>query len=180
MVVPTRRSAVGARNSGPTMPVACAASSQAATISGTSTRWPSPSPARNIGCGAPSTRMAMCSMRSSRPGATPRPPKRLLTRLLKKQGVTPERMITDKLRSYGAARRQVMPDVEHRAHKGLNNRAENSHVPPKFIVPPGRTSIPGKGDLHGGSEQERHAAEVALHGRMAWQRRRRLRKALKS
>ena len=55
--------------------------------------------------------------------------KRLLTRLLKKQGVAPKRMITDKLRSYGAARRQVMPDVEHRSHKGLNNRAENAHVP---------------------------------------------------
>jgi len=55
--------------------------------------------------------------------------KRLLTRLLKKQGVAPKRMITDKLRSYGAAKRQVMPDVEHRSHKGLNNRAENSHVP---------------------------------------------------
>jgi len=55
--------------------------------------------------------------------------KRLLTRLSKKQGVAPKRMITDKLRSYGAARRQVMPDVEHRSHKGLNNRAENAHVP---------------------------------------------------
>ncbi|WP_425294120.1 IS6 family transposase [Mesorhizobium delmotii] len=55
--------------------------------------------------------------------------KRLLTRLLKKQGGTPKRMITDKLRSYTAARRQVMPNVEHRSHKGLNNRAENSHVP---------------------------------------------------
>jgi putative transposase len=55
--------------------------------------------------------------------------KRLLTRLLKKQDVTPKRMITDKLRSYGAARRQVMPQVEHRSHKGLNNRAENSHLP---------------------------------------------------
>lgn len=54
---------------------------------------------------------------------------RLLTRLLKKQGLAPKRMITDKLRSYGAARRQVMPDVEHWSHKGLNNRAENSHVP---------------------------------------------------
>lgn len=54
--------------------------------------------------------------------------KRLLTRLLKKQGVAPKRMITDKLRSYGAAKRQVMPQVEHRSHKGLNNRAENSHV----------------------------------------------------
>ena len=55
--------------------------------------------------------------------------KRLLTRLLKKQGVAPKRMVTDKLRSYGAARRQVMPNVEHRSHKGLNNRAENAHVP---------------------------------------------------
>lgn len=54
--------------------------------------------------------------------------KRLLTRLLKKQGGTPKRMITDKLRSYAAARRQVMPNVEHRSHKGLNNRAQNSHV----------------------------------------------------
>lgn len=55
--------------------------------------------------------------------------KRLLTRLLKKQGLPPKRMITDKLRPYGAARRQVVLDVEHRFHKGLNNRAENSHVP---------------------------------------------------
>jgi putative transposase len=38
-------------------------------------------------------------------------------------------MITDKLRSYGAAKREVMPGVEHRSHKGLNNRAENSHQP---------------------------------------------------
>jgi putative transposase len=37
--------------------------------------------------------------------------KRLLMRLLKKQGVAPKRMITDKLRSCGGARRQVMPDV---------------------------------------------------------------------
>ncbi|WP_439331036.1 IS6 family transposase [Mesorhizobium carmichaelinearum] len=55
--------------------------------------------------------------------------KRWLTRLLTKQGVVPKRMITDKLRSYGAAQRQVMPNVEHRSHKGLNNRAENSHGP---------------------------------------------------
>ena len=55
--------------------------------------------------------------------------KRLLTRLLKKQGLPPKRMITDKLRSYGSAKRQVMPAVEHRSHKGLNNRAENSHLP---------------------------------------------------
>jgi len=36
-------------------------------------------------------------------------------------------MITDTLASDGAAKRDVMPGVEHRQHKGLNNRAENSH-----------------------------------------------------
>jgi putative transposase len=55
--------------------------------------------------------------------------KRLLKRLLKKQGCPPRRMITDKLGSYAAARRQIIPAVEHRSHKGLNNRAENSHLP---------------------------------------------------
>jgi putative transposase len=55
--------------------------------------------------------------------------KRLLIRLMKKQGCLPKRIVTDKLRSYGAARRQIMPRVEHRSHKGLNNRAENSHLP---------------------------------------------------
>ena len=55
--------------------------------------------------------------------------KRLLIRLLKKAGMPPKRIITDKLRSYSAAKRDVMPTVEHWSHKGLNNRAENSHLP---------------------------------------------------
>jgi putative transposase len=55
--------------------------------------------------------------------------KRLLRKLLKKQGIAPRVMITDKLPSYGAAKREIMPSVEHRQHKGLNNRAENSHQP---------------------------------------------------
>ena len=55
--------------------------------------------------------------------------KRLLRKLLKRQCRAPRVMITDKLPSYGAAKREVMPDVEHRQHKGLNNRAENSHQP---------------------------------------------------
>ena len=55
--------------------------------------------------------------------------KRLLRKLLKKQRRSPRLLITDKLRSYGAAKREIMPGVEHRQHKGLNNRAENSHQP---------------------------------------------------
>ena len=54
--------------------------------------------------------------------------KPLLIRLMKKQGCLPKRIVTDTLRSYGAARHQVMLAVEHRLHKGPNNRAENSHL----------------------------------------------------
>jgi len=54
---------------------------------------------------------------------------RLLRKLLKKQCRPPRVMITDKLASYKAAKREIMPGVEHRQHKGLNNRAENSHQP---------------------------------------------------
>ena len=55
--------------------------------------------------------------------------KRLLRKLLKRQGRAPRVMITDKLASYPAAKKDLMPGVEHRRHKGLNNRAENSHQP---------------------------------------------------
>jgi putative transposase len=55
--------------------------------------------------------------------------KRLLRKLLKRQGRAPRVLITDKLASYPAAKQELMPGVEHRRHKGLNNRAENSHQP---------------------------------------------------
>ena len=56
--------------------------------------------------------------------------KRLFRKLLKKQGRAPRVLVTDKLKSYAAAKREIMPGVEHRQHKGLNNRAENSHQRP--------------------------------------------------
>ncbi|WP_184707398.1 IS6 family transposase [Rhizobium lusitanum] len=55
--------------------------------------------------------------------------KRLMRKLLKSQGRAPRVVVTDKLRSYDAAKREIMPGIEHRSHKGLNNRAENSHQP---------------------------------------------------
>src|SRR5512134_3465183 len=55
--------------------------------------------------------------------------KRLLRKLLKKQGRAPRVLITDKLKSYGAAKKALKLSLEHRQHKGLNNRAENSHQP---------------------------------------------------
>ena len=55
--------------------------------------------------------------------------KRFFRKLLKELQYVPRVVITDKLRGYGAAKAEIMPGVEHRQHKGLNNRAENSHQP---------------------------------------------------
>ena len=55
--------------------------------------------------------------------------KRFLRKLMKKQCRTPRVLVTDKLRSYGVAHREMIRSVEHRRSKYLNNRAENSHQP---------------------------------------------------
>ncbi len=52
-----------------------------------------------------------------------------LRRVLAGEERAPRVVITDKLASYPPALRRVLPGVEHRRHKGLNNRAENSHRP---------------------------------------------------
>lgn len=55
--------------------------------------------------------------------------KRLMLKLLKRFG-SPRVIVTDKLRSYKAANDEIgLKNVDHRQHKGLNNRAENSHEP---------------------------------------------------
>ena len=55
--------------------------------------------------------------------------KRLLRKLLKRQMRPPRVLITDKLASYPAAKKEPIPGVEQRRHKGLNHRAENPHQP---------------------------------------------------
>jgi putative transposase len=50
-------------------------------------------------------------------------------KLLKGLMYAPRVLITAKLASYNAAKREVLPSVEHRQHRYLNNRAENSHQP---------------------------------------------------
>ena len=54
---------------------------------------------------------------------------RFFRKLLRVTGREPRVIITDKLRSYGAAKRVIMPGVAHRQHRYLNNREENSHQP---------------------------------------------------
>jgi putative transposase len=55
--------------------------------------------------------------------------KKFFRKLLKGCQYVPRVVITDKLGSYEAAKNEVMPGVEHRRHRRLNNRAENSHQP---------------------------------------------------
>ena len=55
--------------------------------------------------------------------------KRFFRKLLKRLTYVPRMVITDKLKSYGAAKREILSGVEHRQHRYLNNRAENSHQP---------------------------------------------------
>ena len=54
---------------------------------------------------------------------------RLMRKLLTKQGFAPETLVTDRLRSYGAAKTQLGLSARHEQGLRQNNRAENSHLP---------------------------------------------------
>lgn len=54
---------------------------------------------------------------------------RFLRRVLEGESEAPRVVVTDKLASYPPALKRLLPHTEHRRHKGLNNRAENSHRP---------------------------------------------------
>jgi putative transposase len=55
--------------------------------------------------------------------------KKFLRKLLETLQYVPRAIITDKQRSYAAVKAEVIPSVDRHQHKGLNNRAENSHQP---------------------------------------------------
>ena len=54
---------------------------------------------------------------------------RLVKRLLKGLQYVPHVVVTNKLKSYGAATQEILPGAEHRQSRYLNNRAEVSHQP---------------------------------------------------
>jgi putative transposase len=53
--------------------------------------------------------------------------KRFFKRLLRSHGGEPRKIVTDRLRSYGVAHRELIPDVIHASTQYANNRAEQSH-----------------------------------------------------
>jgi putative transposase len=55
--------------------------------------------------------------------------KKFFRKLLKGLPSVPRVIVTDKVKSYGAAQRESLPGVAHRQHRSLNNHAENSHQP---------------------------------------------------
>ena len=58
--------------------------------------------------------------------------KKFFRKLLKELRYVPRVIVTDKLKSYSAAKAEVMPGVEHLQQKYQNNRAENSHQPTRL------------------------------------------------
>jgi putative transposase len=80
---------------------------------------------------------------------------KLLRKLIRMQSRAPRVMVTDKLGSDGAARTGMGMTFEHRQHKGLNNRAENSHLPTRRRervmkrFKSARTSPPSTARFHG-------------------------------
>jgi putative transposase len=79
--------------------------------------------ASNITYGGLSVRMATCSTFWDKAA------KKFFRKLLKGLTYMPRVIITDKLKSYSAAKREILLNVEHRQHRYLNKRAENSHQP---------------------------------------------------
>ena len=67
---------------------------------------------------------------------------RLLRKLIRREGFVPTAIITDKLRSYGAALRTIGFSGLHEQGLRANNRAENSHQPlRKVLNRPNRLSV---------------------------------------
>jgi hypothetical protein len=75
---------------------------------------------RSIGCGALLIAMAMCWTPSFSLGAINRPQIGSFRKLFKAFG-QPRVVVTDKLRSYGGALKNLAPGIEHCSHKGINN-----------------------------------------------------------
>ncbi len=69
-------------------------------------------------------------LQSKRKGATA---KRFFKRILKRHGDELRNIVTDKLRSYGVAHRELIPDTVHNTAQYANNRAEQSQSLPRFM-----------------------------------------------
>ena len=123
-----RRSGAGVPSSGRPTPISCAVGAPAPATNGTSTRSSSGSTASHYLWRAVDQHGNVLDI-LVQPRRDAKAAKKFFRRLLKGLRYVPRVLVTDKLASYGAAHRVVMPSVAHRRSKYLNNRAENSHQP---------------------------------------------------
>ncbi len=124
---PMRQSGTGQTSSGIVLPVKSGGTDQLPMISGTLMSVSSRSMARAIGFGGLSRERAIPLISCCSHGATRELPSvSFISYSIKRWGL-PHVLVTDKLGSYGAAKSEIAPDLEHHQHKGLNNRAEASH-----------------------------------------------------
>ena len=101
--------------------------------------------------------------------------KRFFKRLLRGLQYKPRRIITDGLRSYGVARRDLLPEAKHCQSRCLNNRAENSHRPTrrrerqtqrfKFLNQAQRF-VSAHGIIYGHFRPRRHLMTAPAHRRV--------------
>ena len=120
----------GVSSFGRMTPISGNAAGLAPGTNGLSMRSFCPSMASALPCGARSrrrqrTRYPPASRRNNKAA------KKFFRQLLKGVQDVPRGIVTDKLKSYGAAQRERLPGVEHRQSRYLNNRCAHSHRPPR-------------------------------------------------
>src|ERR1700720_2912374 len=121
------RSAGGCSNSDRSLPEIYERIGPNLTLVGISTKWWSRSPDAKCTCGVPLTAKVLEIL--VQPQRDKVAALRLLRKLLRHQGFVPTVIVTDKLRSYGAALREIGFSGSHEQGLRANNRAENSHQP---------------------------------------------------
>lgn len=98
--------------------------------------------------------------------------KRFFKKLLKGLQYVPRVFVTDKLKGYGAAKRKILPGVEHRQSRYLNNRAEVSHQPTRRrerqmqrfeSARHAQRFLPSHGQIHNLFQLRRHLLTAAEH-----------------
>ena len=101
--------------------------------------------------------------------------KRFFRHLLSGVRYKPKRIVTDGLRSYGVAHREVLPGARHRTSRYLNNRAENSHRPTRrrarqmqrFKSPPqAQRLLSSHGMIYGRFRPRRHLMSAGQYRRV--------------
>ena len=107
----------------------CALHTKATAIPALSTKCSSRLQASSSICGVQWTRTERWSRYSYRLTEVKKRPNVFFRRLLKRYASGPRRIVTDKLRSYGVAHRELIPEAIHDRSQYANNRAELSHQP---------------------------------------------------